>query len=108
MITKLFFLLLFVSSCSSIPKEEAILEVAANQEAIVSYYDQETDKVFELGKTPFKMNKQELLEKASQSPWVYLLVSAQGFVPEHIVLPKESRSMQKIKINLNLIFSILF
>ena len=101
--TKSLVLILFVfvlQSCSSIPKEEAQLEISANNEAMVSIYDQETDKIFDLGKTPLKITTSELRERTAKSPWIYLQINAQGFVPENILVPSELRSSQKIRIAL--------
>lgn len=92
--------LAFFYGCSSSIKENAELSISTQTQAQVQIYDQVADKLIDLGQTPFKISQSDLAEKSENADWVYLVVAAPGFVPEHILLPKEASSSQKIRINL--------
>ena len=99
---KIYFLLIIIifSSCSSFSKKSAELSITTQVPALVQIYDQVADKLIDVGQTPLLLPQSALKDKSENAEWFYFVISAPGFVPEHILLPREASSNQKIKINL--------
>jgi hypothetical protein len=93
-------LLSFLNSCSSIKPNQSGIEITTTTPATVFYKDQQSEKLVTLGPTPYKISFEELKELSNNSFWNYLIVEAEGYVPEHLILPKEGKSSQKIQLNL--------
>jgi tetratricopeptide (TPR) repeat protein len=80
--------------------EKNQLHISTTHPASVKIWDQVADKFVELGTTPLQVSQADLKDKSQNADWIYLDISAPGYVPEHIVLPREAASSQKIRISL--------
>ena len=87
-------------SCARVGPLKNGISVSTNKAAKISLLDYKTDKLQDLGPTPFQMELKQIQELNDQSEWIYLIVKSPGFVTENILLPANQKLAVDIKLKL--------
>lgn len=102
-ITQLCLLALVTVSCARFKPTTSVINIATDKPAKVSVWDYKSEKNVELGTTPFEAKFIDLQKKTDQDEWIYLVVTAPGYVTENIIVPANQRANLDIKLKLNAI-----
>lgn len=94
-------LALVTTSCARFKPTTSSINIVTDKPAKVSVWDYKSDKNEELGATPFEAKFIDLQKKTEQDEWIYLVITAPGYVTENIIIPANQRANLDIKLKLN-------
>lgn len=102
-LTSLCLLALVTASCARFKPTTSVINIVTDKPAKVSVWDYKSEKNEELGATPFEAKFIDLQKKTEQDEWIYLVITAPGYVTENIIVPANQRANLDIKLKLNAI-----
>ncbi len=102
-LTSLCLLALVTASCARFKPTTSVINIVTDKPAKVSVWDYKSEKNEELGATPFEAKFIDLQKKTEQDEWIYLVITAPGYVTENIIVPANQRANLDIKLKLSAI-----